>query len=157
MEHEMRPTISPIKAVAVAAFIGVVAMPGDADAGSVTCRSSCKVRFKLEDGKPVLRDDPIVIASGHSKVHVNWHAPAGWEFVDGSIGLKSPDGSTEFDQWCASDVDNDSCSTKKAKAKRYHCRALNTKAGTFEYRLRLRKIGTTEEQEIDPSIVNQGR
>lgn len=127
------------------------------EAGSVTCRTSCKVRLKLVDGKPAVQDDPIVIVRGHSKVHVNWHAPKGWEFADGDVALKQAAPAGEFEQWCASDKDNDNCASRKAKGSRYHCLALNNNPGTFAYRMRLRNTRTGEEHEIDPTIVNQGR
>lgn len=128
----------------------------DADAKSVTCQKSCKVRLTLVNNKPALQDDPIIIARRHTKVHVNWRAPKGWEFLDGGVALKGA-APGEFEQWCASDVDNDDCKVKKAKGRRYHCLALNNKAGTFAYRVRLRNTDSGEEHEIDPTIVNQGR
>jgi hypothetical protein len=145
------------KTAAAIPFICALAMLNDAEAARLTCRSSCKVQLKLDHGKPVVRDDPIVIAGGRTNVHVNWRAPEGWEFLDGGVALKQRDPNGNFDQWCASSVDNDDCASKKPVGSRYHCRALNVTPRTFEYRIRLRKVGTTEEHEIDPSIVNQGR
>ena len=127
-----------------------------ADTKSVTCQKSCRIELKLVDGKPAVLDDPIVIARGKTNVHVNWHAPKGWQFVEDGASLKQS-AAGEFSQWCASDVDDDKCATRKAKGKNYHCLALNNKPGNFEYRLRLRDMSTGQLHEIDPTIVNQGR
>lgn len=128
----------------------------DARVKSVTCQKSCRIELKLVDGKPAVLSDPIIIARGRTGVNVNWHAPKGWEFVDGDVALKQA-APGEFEQWCASDVDDDNCASRKPKGTRYHCLALNNNPGKFEYRLRLRKTGTNEVHEIDPTIVNQGR
>jgi hypothetical protein len=149
-----RVVLEVIGTVAAAALI---ALPQAATAAEKRCPSSgntCKVQLKLVNGKPSVADDPIVIVRGKRNVHINWRAPAGWEFRDGGAGLKSA--SAEFDQWCATDTDNDACTARNAKGRQYHCRALNRSAGEHAYRLRLHRIGTNEEHEIDPIIVNQG-
>jgi hypothetical protein len=143
--------------IAVAAMAAaLLALPAYAAKKSLTCQRSCRINLQLVNGKPAVLDDPIVIARGHSRVHVNWRAPKGWEFLQGAAALKQP-APGHFEQWCASDVDDDDCSTGKVKGNHYHCLALNNSAGTFEYRLRLRNTSTGEEHEIDPTIVNQGR
>jgi hypothetical protein len=144
----------------VAALAGcTLCVAGAAAAGQKNCPSQgnhCTIRLTLVNGKPAVADDPIVVRQGKHGVHINWHAPRGWEFEDGGVALKSPAGPGEFDQWCASDVDNDTCATRKTKGGRYHCRAWNRTPGTHEYRLRLRKIGTNIQHEIDPTIINKG-
>lgn len=142
--------------MAAAFVVCCSAWAADAKSKSVTCQSSCRINLKLVDGKPAVLDDPIVIARGKTRVHVNWRAPQGWEFVQGGGGLKQS-APGQFEQWCPSDVDDDNCATPKAKGSRFHCLALNNAAGNFEYRLRLRNKSTNEEHEIDPTIVNQGR
>jgi hypothetical protein len=149
-----RVTFVLASAAALASALPVQA--AETKAKSVTCQKSCKIELKLVGGKPAVLDDPIVIARGKTKVHVNWHAPKGWEFVEDGAALKQS-AAGEFAQWCASDVDDDSCTTRKPKGRKYHCLALNNNAGNFEYRLRLREISTGEVHEIDPTIVNQGR
>lgn len=148
-----------LNAVCAVAVVSTLAWPQAAAAGEKQCPSSgrtCKVQLVLVDGKPAVADDPIVIRKGKRNVHINWRAPAGWEFADGGVALKSTAGRDQFDQWCATDSDNDDCTARKPKGRQYHCRALNRSAGSHAYRLRLHKIGTTEEHEIDPIIVNQG-
>jgi hypothetical protein len=147
-----RTTMALAGATALALALPALA----ADTRSVTCQKSCRIQLKLVDGKPAVLDDPIVIARGKSKVHVNWHAPKGWEFVEDGASLKQS-AAGEFSQWCASDVDDDKCATRKAKGSKYHCLALNNNPGNFEYRLRLREVSTGQMHEIDPTIVNQGR
>jgi hypothetical protein len=146
--------------VVVVASIGcALAFGQDAAAAQKNCPSQgsqCTIYLKLVNGKPFVADEPIVVLQGKHDVHINWRAPRGWEFADGGVALKSSTGAAEFDQWCATDVDNDNCATRKAKGGRYHCRALNRTPGTHEYRLKLRKIGTNVEHEIDPTIINKG-
>jgi hypothetical protein len=145
-----------VLAGAVALTAALAAQAAQTTTKKVTCSKSCKIEIKLVDGKPAVLVDPIVIARGKTKVHVNWHAPKGWEFTaDGAALKQSAPG--EFAQWCASDVDDDACAAPKAKGRKYHCLALNNKAGDFEYRLRLREVSTGQVHEIDPTIVNQGR
>lgn len=142
----------------VVALACTAAAAAEKSAMSVTCHRSCRIEIAVTDNNLKVGNDPIIIARGRSKVHVNWHAPRGWEFMDGGVALKqSVSGAPEFEQWCASDVDDDNCANKKASGRRYHCLALNNRAGTFAYRIRLRKIGTDEVREIDPTIMNQGR
>ncbi|HEY1326529.1 MAG TPA: hypothetical protein VGI14_06290 [Casimicrobiaceae bacterium] len=150
-----RTRIASRCALAALACLWIAAAP-DAGAKSVTCHASCKVRMKVVDGKPAVVDDPIVIARGKTRVHVNWRAPKDWEFVQGGVGLKQA-APGQFEQWCPSDVDNDNCASPKVKGSRFHCLALNNDPGTFAYRMKLRNTKTGEEQEIDPTIVNQGR
>ena len=151
--RDARVTVLVISAALASAL---PAMAAETNARSVTCQKSCRIALKLVDGKPAVLDDPIIIARGKTKVHVNWHAPQGWEFVEDGAKLKQA-AAGEFEQWCASDVDDDKCATRKPKGRNYHCLALNNKAGNFAYTLRLREISTGQVHEIDPTIVNQGR
>jgi hypothetical protein len=156
----MKHTIScAARAAAVALLAGVVAYPQAAMAARKHCPSStgaCKVQLILVDGKPSVPDDPIVLAKGRHNIHINWRAPSGWEFLDGGVSLKSSASGGQFDQWCATDSDNSRCATRNPKGRQYHCRAFNQTPGSHAYRLRLHKIGTNIEHEIDPTIINQG-
>jgi len=116
----------------------------------------CTIQIRLVNGKPEVADDPIVLTERKHNIHINWRAPRGWEFMDGGVGLKRATGAAEFDQWCATDTDDDDCATRKPRGRQYHCRAHNQTPGAYAYRLRLRKIGTRIEHEIDPVIINKG-
>jgi hypothetical protein len=118
--------------------------------------NQCTVQLQLVNGAPAVTDDPIVIEQGKHLVHINWRAPRGWEFVDGGVRLKDTAGASQFDQWCATDVDNDECTTRKPRGRQYHCRAHNSNAGAHRYELRLRNTATGAEQHIDPVIINKG-
>jgi hypothetical protein len=143
----------------IAALACAVAFVQCAAAAPLMCPShgnQCDIDLALVNGKPAVVNDPIVLLDGKHNVHINWRAPRGWEFMQGGVALKNQAGSPQFDQWCASDTDNDDCASRKPKGRQYHCRAFNQAAGAHAYRLRLRKIGTSVEHEIDPTIINKG-
>lgn len=137
-----------------ATFLAALLVADAALADRLVCNRSCKVRLAVVDGKPVVQDDPIVVERGHRNVHINWVAPQGWEFVDGGARLKRA--ASGFDQWCATDSDDDACTSRRERGRQYHCRNANATAGAHEYLLRLRNTSTGQISEIDPVIINKG-